>query len=137
MLRYLMLAILMAGPGLADTVVPTRTIRPNAIITDMDVTLSGASTENGFARISDVVGQEARVALYAGRPIFIDDIGPPAAVARNQLVQVRFASNGLTIVTEGRAMERGAVGDRVRVMNLESRATLFGQVMADGTVEVN
>ncbi len=128
---------LLAGPVVADTVVASRSIRANAIITETDVVLSAAKLPNGFARIGDVVGQEARVVLYAGRPILLDDIGPPAIVTRNQIVRVRFKGVGLNITTEGRALERGAVGDRVRIMNLSSRATVFGQVQEDGSVQVH
>ena len=136
MFRRLILLCLMGFPAAADTVVAARTIRANAIISELDVTLSGAQMPNGFARAADVIGQEARVVLYAGRPIYVDDIGPPALVTRNQIVRVVFEGAGLSIVTEGRAMERGAVGDRVRLMNLQSRATLFGQVQEDGTIRV-
>ena len=75
--------------------------------------------------------------LDPGGPILLDDIGRPALVTRNQIVQVHFRTNGLQIVTEGRALERGAIGDRLRIMNLSSRATLFGQVQDDGTILVH
>lgn len=126
-----------ALPVFADSVVPTRTIRANAIIAETDVTLRAGAQSAGFARTADVVGQEARVVLYPGRPIGVDDIGPPAIVTRNQVVRVYFHSSGLQIVTEGRALERGAVGDLVRVMNLSSRATLFGKILADGSIRVS
>lgn len=129
--------LLLAGPALAETVVATRTIRANAIILETDVKLSKALLANGFARVGDVIGQEARVVLYAGRPIRVDDIGPPAVVTRNQIVRLQFQGAGLSITTEGRALERGAVGDRVRIMNLSSRATLFGQVLDDGSIMVH
>ncbi len=136
MIWRLVLLCLVGLPVAADTVVAARTIRANAIISELDVVLSAAQMPNGFARAADVIGQEARVVLYAGRPIYIDDIGPPALVTRNQIVRVVFEGSGLSIVTEGRALERGAVGDRVRLMNLQSRATLFGQVQEDGTIRV-
>ncbi len=126
----------LAFPVFADTVVSARTLRPNQIITEMDVTVAAGDLTTGFSRLSDVIGQEARVALYAGRPILMGDIGPPAVIARNQIVGLKYRANGINISTEGRALERGAIGDRIRVMNLGSRATLFGQILDDGTVEV-
>lgn len=122
---------------LAESVVPTRTIRASAIISEGDVTLQAIKNENAFERTMDVVGQEARTTLYAGRPILFDDIGPPAVVARNQIVMLRYQTAGLMIVTEGRSLQRGGVGDRIRIMNLDSRATLFGQVQQDGSVKVS
>jgi len=131
-----LLALFLATPAQAETVTATRTIRADAIITDTDVTLHNAVVPNGFQRLADVVGQEARVVLYPGRPILVDDIGPPAIVTRNQIVQVHFRARGVEIVTEGRALERGGIGDRLRIMNLSSRTTLFGQVQGDGTLLV-
>ena len=125
-----------AVPAGSETIVAARTIRANTVIMPTDVTISAVELPNGFGRVIDVVGQESRVVLYAGRPILVDDIGPPAVVTRNQIVRVQFLGAGLNISTEGRALERGAVGDRVRIMNLSSRATLFGQVQQDGSIQV-
>lgn len=129
-------AAVLAFPALAETVVPARTIRAHHIITEMDVTFASMDLPSGFSRLADVIGQETRVALYAGRPILPGDIGPPAVVTRNQIVLLRYTAQGITISTEGRALERGAIGDRIRIMNLGSRATLFGQIRADGTIDV-
>lgn len=138
MIRVLSLFLVLSTStvALADIVVPTRTIRANAIITDIDVGTKAGEIANGFNRVADVIGQEARTTLYAGRPIRVDEIGPPALVTRNQIVSLTFQSAGLVITTEGRSLERGGVGDRVRIMNLSSRATLFGQIQPDGSVEV-
>lgn len=130
------LALFCAMPAMADTVVPVRTIRAQSIISVADVVLKTGVVSDGFSQIEDVIGQEARVALYPGRIIGLSDIGPPALVQRNQIVRVIFRTNGLQITAEGRALERGGVGDQVRIMNTSSRATLFGQVQADGSVFV-
>ncbi len=122
--------------ALCDSVVPTKTIRANSTIGVADVTVEPIQNGNAFSRVDDVIGQEARTTLYAGRPILFDDIGPPAVVARNEIVQLKYVSRGLTITTEGRSLQRGGIGDRIRIMNLESRATLFGQIEADGTVRI-
>ena len=135
-MRSFLVLLLLTQAVQADMVVATRTIRPTAVLTANDVTIIQGSRPDGFDRVEDVVGQEARVALYQGRPVLVDSIGPPALVDRNQIVSVRFQNGGLTITTDGRALERGGLGDRVRVMNTASRATLFGYVQADGSVVV-
>jgi flagella basal body P-ring formation protein FlgA len=127
----------LATSALADSVVPTRTIRAHSIISATDVMLRAGTAPAGFDQIADVVGQEARVILYPGRPIRFEDIGPPAIVDRNQLVRMTFFAHGLEIVTEGRALERGAAGDYLRIMNLSSRATIIGKVQTDGSIHVS
>lgn len=135
-MRYVLIFLLLATVTSADTVTPTRTLRPGTLITAADLTMRSGTQPGTFDRISDVLGQEARMALYAGRPIPFEAIGAPAIVNRNQIVPLFFLAGGLSISTEGRALERGGIGDRVRVMNLSSRATLFGFVQEDGSIKV-
>jgi flagellar basal body P-ring formation protein FlgA len=135
-MRFFLAFVLAASTGWADVVTPTRTLRPGTLIATADLTLKQGVQPGMFDRINDVVGQEARVALYAGRPIPFDGIGPPAVINRNQIVPLRYKAGGIVISTEGRALERGGIGDRVRIMNLSSRATLFGFVQSDGSIEV-
>ena len=137
MIRAVLLLLCLAGPALADTVVATRTIRPQSILTAQDLAVQPSAIPGGFARPEALIGQETRVVLYAGRPVLSEDVGPPALVDRNQIVTLAFARGGLNIRTEGRALARAGVGERVRVMNLSSRATLTGRVSADGTVVVD
>lgn len=137
-MRRLLVSLLcfLSLPVWADVVVPNRTIRTGDVLSIEVLRLVTGESGDGFGRIEDVIGQEARTALYANRPILFNQLGPPALVERNQIVQIRFAVSKLTISTEGRALERGGVGDRVRVMNLSSRMTLFGFVQPDGHIAV-
>jgi len=136
MIRYVFAIVLLGSSSFADVVTPTRTLRPGTLITAADLTVKDTEQNGMFDRIEDVAGQEARIALYAGRPIPFDAIGPPALIDRNEIVALHFQTAGLSITTEGRALERGGVGDRVRIMNLSSRATLFGLVQPDGSIKV-
>ena len=134
---FSIIAFLVVGTQVtADIVVTNRTIRPGKIITAQDLSLIAANHLDAYSDPLDVVGQEARVALYPKRPIRFDQIGPPALIERNQIVTLKFVGNTLAITTEGRSLERGAVGDRVRIMNLSSRSTVFGQIQSDGTIQV-
>ena len=135
-MRILATLFLLPSFALADIVVPVRTLRPESIITAQDLTVIEGERLDAFERVENVVGQEARVALYAGRPILLNSIGPPAIVERNQIVTLLFEANGLVIRTDGRALERAGLGDRIRVMNVSSRATLFGYVQPDGSIAV-
>ncbi|MCI2394754.1 flagellar basal body P-ring formation chaperone FlgA [Aliiroseovarius sediminis] len=126
-----------AGATAADTVIAARNMRSNVIVTAEDLELVSSDMPGGFQAIEDVVGQEARVVLYAGRPIMVNDVGPPALVERNQIVTLAYVAGPLTILAEGRSLGRAGVGDRVRILNLSSRNTVTGSVDADGTVSVS
>lgn len=134
MRRLLYTALLLGGMAEAQSLVPTRTIRATEIIAETDLTPGESEVPGALSDPAMAIGQEARVTLYAGRPIRAEDIGPPAIIERNQIVPLAYGSGGLSILTEGRAKARGGAGDVIRVMNLESRTTVTGQIQPDGTV---
>jgi flagella basal body P-ring formation protein FlgA len=137
MQRVLMIISLLSGPAFADTVVPTRTIRAQSVISAEDLQVKSVNIAGAYSALEQVVGLEARVALYPGRPVRHGDVGPPAVIERNQLIPIVFSRGGLMIRTEGRALDRAGVGDWIQVMNLTSRATIMGQVQQDGSISVS
>lgn len=137
-MRYLILALILAPRIVfADIVVATRTIRAQTIIGPGDVTLRPGSAAGAATHPDQVVGREARVALYAGRPVRKSDVGPPAVIERNEIVPLIFERGSLRIMTDGRSLSRAGAGERVRVMNMSSRSTVSGRVRPDGRVFVS
>lgn len=132
MIRHLTLICMLACPAMADTVVAARTIPAQAIIMPEDVVLNNHEVTGGVSDPKQVVGMEARVALFAGRPIRAGDVGFPAVVERNQIIPLLYQRNGLVISTEGRALGRAGPGDLIRVMNISSRSTVTARIGADG-----
>ena len=128
---------MLAGPALAETVVATRTIRPQEVIGASDVKLENADVPGAYVKLENVIGQEAKYALYPGRAVMRGALGEPAVVERNQFVVLIYQQGGLRIATDGRALDRGAVGERIRVMNVNSRTSLFGTISEDGTILVS
>jgi flagella basal body P-ring formation protein FlgA len=121
----------------SESLIANRNIRPTTILTAADFTVIADRIDGAADHPDLAIGMEARVAIYAGRPIRPEDLGPPALVDRNQIVTLHFATGGLTIQAEGRMLDRGGYGDVVRVMNLASRTTITGTVQADGTIRVS
>ncbi|WP_322867080.1 flagellar basal body P-ring formation chaperone FlgA [Aquicoccus sp. G2-2] len=126
-----------AGVSRADSVVPVRTIRAQETILAGDLKTTPGEVSGGFSKISDVAGLEARVALYPGRPVRPDDVTQPALIERNQMTELVFERAGLRIATEARALDRAGVGDLIKVMNMASHSTVYGRVLADGTISVS
>ena len=122
--------------AMADSLIATRTIRAKSVVQADDVTMVAAAIPGALTGPDAALGLEARIAIYAGRPIRASDLGAPALIDRNQIVAISYNSGALAILTEGRALTRGGVGDVIRVMNLASRATVSGRIAADGTVHV-
>lgn len=128
--------ILLPLPAWADSLVATRVIRAQTVITAEDITLVAADLPGALADPAAAIGQEARVAIYPGRGIKASDLGRAAVVERNQIVMLAYRSGALTILAEGRALDRGGAGDVIEVLNLTSRSRVTGQIADDGSVIV-
>jgi len=132
----LALLLLSAVPAAAESLVAAATIRSKTVIGPEHLALSPERFAGALSDPADALGLEARVAIYAGRPIRAADLGPPAVVDRNQIVTLVFHSAGLAIQTEGRALDRGAAGERVRALNLASRNNVTGIADEAGRIHV-
>jgi flagella basal body P-ring formation protein FlgA len=82
------------------------------------------------------VGMQLRRAMRAGTPLRAADIVKPDFVVRDQAVTVIFQAPGLYLTTRGKAIESGAEGDSVSVLNLQSKRTLTGIVTGRGQVTI-
>ena len=119
-----------------QSVTVVRAVRSQSVLEAEDLALVDGATPGGIDSVEAAIGLEARVALYPGRPILMSQIGAPAAVERNGIVKLSYVNGPLSITTEGRALDRAAAGQPVRVMNLQSKQTVTGIVTPDGSVEV-
>ncbi|MEH6834266.1 MULTISPECIES: flagellar basal body P-ring formation chaperone FlgA [Falsihalocynthiibacter] len=137
-MKYLLFicALTAANVSYGETLVAARTIPSHTIISPADVAIKDGNTLGALTLLEEVIGQEARVAIYAGRPIRRNDIGAPALVERNQIVKLAYSSGVLNISVEARALGRGSAGDVLRFMNLDSRTTISGTVQDDGSILV-
>lgn len=117
--------------------VAARALPARTVIGPNDLRRSKTEVPGTVRHPEEAIGKETRVTIYAGRPIYAGDLAPRALVERNDLVRIRFSSGALSIVAEGRSLDRGSVGDRVRVMNTSSRVVISGSVTDTGEIEVN
>ena len=138
MIRFLLILVLLSltGQAWSETLVATGTIRSQSVIGPSDVVLIEGHVPGALSDPAMAIGMEARVNLYPGRPVRSADLRAPAVVDRNEIITLQYHRNGLLIVTEGRALERAGVGDRLRVINLASRNTVTGTVLSSGLVGV-
>ncbi|WP_186467386.1 flagellar basal body P-ring formation chaperone FlgA [Bradyrhizobium stylosanthis] len=82
------------------------------------------------------VGMQLRRPMRAGTPIRVADIVKPDFVQRDQAVTIIYQVPGLYLTTRGKAVESGAEGDTVSVLNLQSKRTLTGVVTGRGQITV-
>lgn len=82
------------------------------------------------------IGMQLRRPMRAGTPIRVADIVKPDFVSRDQSVTVIYQVPGIYLTTRGKALESGAEGDTVSVLNLQTKRTLTGTVTARGQITV-
>ncbi|WP_193760518.1 flagellar basal body P-ring formation chaperone FlgA [Bradyrhizobium yuanmingense] len=82
------------------------------------------------------IGMQLRRAMRAGTPIRAADLVKPDFVVRDQAVTIIYQVPGLYLTTRGKAIESGAEGDTISVLNLHSKRTLTGVITGRGQVTV-
>ncbi|KYH03155.1 flagellar basal body P-ring formation chaperone FlgA [Bradyrhizobium sp. DOA1] len=82
------------------------------------------------------LGMQLRRPMRAGMPIRVADIVKPDFVVRDQAVTIIYQVPGVYLTTRGKAIESGAEGDSVSVINLQSKRTLTGIVTGRGQVTI-
>jgi flagella basal body P-ring formation protein FlgA len=124
--------LLVAAPAVAQEITAARTLRPGALVSREDLRVPPGAGE----RAEELVGLEVRRAIFADRPVRAGSLGPETLVRRNAVVTMVYRAGGLSIRTEGRALDPGGTGERIRVMNLESRHSVRAVVRGRNLVEV-
>lgn len=89
-----------------------------------------------FAKIDDIVGQEAKRDLPEGTTVRHSDLRAPELVARGSLVTLIAGGGPIQVAMEGKAMASGAAGDRILVKNISSGRQVEGVIAKDGSVVV-
>jgi len=96
-----------------------------------------AILQNDVARSLDqIVGMQLRRPVAAGQPLRLADLTRPPLVQRGATVRVEMSSAGLSVSGQLVALDAGAEGERIRVQNINSHASLFAEVVGPGQVRV-
>lgn len=122
-----------------EVAVLTRDIDRSEMLKSSDVTLERrpkADVTGEPALRARAVGMQLRRPMRAGTPIRVADIAKPEFVSRDQSVTVIYQVPGIYLTTRGKAIESGAEGDTVSVLNLQTKRTLSGVVTGRGQVTV-
>ena len=72
-----------------------------------------------------------------GQPIREGDLRAPIVVARGSLVGMTLTTPNMVLTAQGRAIEDGAMGQVIKVMNTQSKTTVDAVVEGPGRVVVS
>jgi flagella basal body P-ring formation protein FlgA len=73
----------------------------------------------------------------AGRPLTTRDVVARPVVRKGQVVEVTARQGLLAVTMKALALESGAVGDLIKLRNLESRREFSGQILHESKVQVH
>lgn len=120
--------------------VPARRLRAGEVIAAdhlawIEVPARQIRTDIAMAE-DDLLGMTPRRTLAPDRPVRLSEIRPPVIVSRGATVRMRFIAGPLAITAMGRALQDGAHGDIIRVVNTDSSRTIEAVVSGSDFVTV-
>ena len=84
-----------------------------------------------------LLGKAPRRGLRAGQPIRNGDVRAPIVVAKGSLVTIILKTRSMVLTSKGRAIENGAIGDTVKIMNTRSKTVIEALVAGVSRVTVS
>ena len=121
-------------PALSHRLLPGAVIQQGDLQT---IHLRAASVHSEVARAPEqAIGRAVRRTVLPGQPLALADIGKPMLITKGMRVSMQLVTGGLTVLANGQAMEPGALGDRISVMNPTSRAVVETEIIGTGRVRV-
>jgi len=124
----------------AEAVVVARTIGRGETIRAGDVMVQRLPKANvvadTVATLGNAVGLAARRALRSGQALTASDLMQPELVVKNEAVTIVYEVPGMLLSVRGKAIDSGAEGDTVAVLNAQTKRTLQGVVSGPGRVTI-
>lgn len=87
--------------------------------------------------IAELVGLAARRSLRPGLPVRGRDVGEPIVVVKGSIVSLVYRTPMMVLTAGGRALEDGAMGSVVRVLNSQSKVVVEARVEGANVLSVS
>ncbi len=131
-----------AGRLIPVTTVPVLKVQlqKGALITKEDLDYvdirNSDMSANVIVSAEQLVGMTPRRGLAALKPIASSDIASPIVVKKGETIIMVLQNSEMTLTTQGKALESGAVGETVRIVNPSSGQSIEGVVTGVKTVSI-
>jgi flagella basal body P-ring formation protein FlgA len=126
---------------LVEVPVATARLPAGAVLQQEDVHMArvrAAVANHAVARqLADAIGMQLRHQVAAGQPLALADLSRPEMVRRGAEVMMLLDSPGIVLTAHGQAMDSGAIGERIHVMNPVSHALIEAEVIGANRVRVS
>jgi flagella basal body P-ring formation protein FlgA len=126
---------------LTEMVVTKRPLRRYQMITKKDIHLKkmdlSKMKSNAMTTLGEVLGKRTKRAIKTDEVLRRDHIELPPLVRRGDVVSIIAESNGLRITALGEVRKKGCRGERIKVLNLDSKKCVYANVLDSNTVRVD
>jgi flagellar basal body P-ring formation protein FlgA len=96
----------------------------------------GGSSAQYVTQQEDLEGKIFKKDLSGGTILTVQHVEERVLVNRGELVSIVVENGNLVARTKGKALEKGKIGDSIRVRNVSSGREVVGLVTGNGTVAV-
>lgn len=124
-----------------NILVASRTLKKGDILTKEDVRFSKHDLSKlpygYFDNSDDGIGMELKRRIVSGAVITPSMLKKQQVVKRGQKITIIAESGRMQVRMLGEALDNGAVGDRIKLINLKSRRKLEGVITSSSEVKVH
>jgi flagella basal body P-ring formation protein FlgA len=133
-------AITGRAAALVEVPVLTRRVKPGEVITAADIGYMEVRLNRIGAELlretGDLIGQTPRRLITENTPVRARDLQQPQVVTKGSLVTMVLQQRSMTLTAQGKALEAGADGQVIRVVNTMSNRTVEAVVTGPNQVSV-
>ncbi len=115
-------------------------LRPGDVISAADIDyIDMRSTDIASSMVTEaanLIGQTPRRGIAAMKPVTLSDVRMPVIVKKGDLVTMVLTNDVLSVTAQGRALDNGAAGEAIHVMNSASKQVIDAVVTGTATVSI-
>ena len=127
--------------AVADIPVLLRDVTPGTVVNAGDVQWiklpATRVSNNVITTAENLVGMSPRYPVRAGEPVRLSDMQMPVAVIKGAIVDMNYSTGALTLLARGRALQNGAIGDTIDILNPRSNRTVQGVIEGPNRVRID
>ncbi|MGB5093479.1 MAG: flagellar basal body P-ring formation chaperone FlgA [Parvibaculum sp.] len=124
-----------------DVPVLTHDMQPGDLVKAQDIDWIKMPTsrvsQNIITSQDHLLGMSPRRPVRQGEALRLSDLSAPVVVEKGGLVDVLYSTGSLSLSARGRALQAGAIGDVITVLNTTSNRTIQGVVEAPNVVRID
>lgn len=124
-----------------SVVILKQTAARNTVITEAEISLEKMNinrlSSGYFSDINQVKGKILTQSLSKGAVLTNNHIKLPMAINRGQLVTLIAKNSVIEVRAEGKAMSKGAIGERIKVKNMKTKRIVEGVIIDKHLINVN